>query len=112
VRVSTGTDRRVRPLSTVAQWKAHEWKTWLLCWIPILKGILDGKVLTLLSKFTLGILLVLEDAITQDSLERSRLLLEEFCGNVQKQFGMEQCTFNLHILSHVAYTVRNWGPLW
>lgn len=112
VRVSTGTDRTIRPLNTIAQWKAHEWKTWLLCWIPIFKGILDGEVLTLLSKFTLGILLMLEDRVTREAIEHSRLLLDDFCKNVERHFGFEQCTFNVHILSHVAATVTNWGPLW
>jgi len=66
VKVSSGTDHRVRPLDSVAQWKAHEWKTWFLLWIPILKGNIDFNVNTLLSKFTLGILLLLQDQITHE----------------------------------------------
>jgi len=112
VRVSSGTDRRVRPLNTVAQWKAHEWKTWLLVWIPVLKDNIDYGVLVLLSKFTLGILLLLQDTITIETVDHSRSLLEDFCATVERIFGIEQCTFNVHILSHVATTVRNWGPLW
>jgi len=72
VKVSSGTDRRVRPLDSVAQWKAHEWKTWFLLWIPILKGNIHVNVLTLLSKFTLGILLLLQDKITLEVTSRAR----------------------------------------
>jgi len=99
-------------LTSVSQWKAHEWKTWMLVWIPVLKGNIDFNVLTLLSKFTLGILLLLQDKVTREEIEHSRLLLEEFCSRYELIFGLSQCTFNIHIVSHVAWTVENWGPLW
>lgn len=73
--MSSGTDRRVRNFQSVAQWKAHEWKTWLLLWIPILKGNIDDAVLSLLAKFTLGVLLLLQDSITKEEIVHSRELL-------------------------------------
>lgn len=112
MRVSSGTDRRVRPFESVSVWKAHEWKTWLLVWIPILKGIIDDDVLYLLAQFTLGILLLLQDSITKEEIVHSRELLTEFCERLENFFGIEECTFNVHILSHISTTVENWGPLW
>lgn len=112
IRVSTGTDRRVRPFESVAQWKAHEWKTWLMVWIPVLKGNIDFNVLTLLGKFTLAMYLLLQNSVTREEVEHARLLLQDFCKHFESIFGIEECTFNVHILSHVATTVENWGPLW
>lgn len=79
VKVSSGTNRRVRPLATYKQWKAHEWKTWLLVWIPILKEHVSSGMVQLLSNFTLGILLLMKDTVTRDEVDHSRDLLLLFC---------------------------------
>lgn len=112
VRVSTGTDRNVRGLEDIRFFKAHEWKTWLLFWIPVMKGQLDVRILKHLSKFTLGILLLLQDQITREEVEHAGQLLQEFCQDFEEYFGLENCIFNVHIHSHAAASVEKWGPLW
>jgi len=112
VRVSTGTDRNVRGLEDIRFFKAHEWKTWLLFWIPVMKGQLDPRILKHLSKFTLGILLLLQIEITREQVEHASDLLHEFCEEFEDVFDLENCVFNVHIHSHAAACVKQWGPLW
>lgn len=38
------------------------------------------------------------------------MLLRPF--KVKILYGLDYCSFNIHILSHAAECVRNWGPLW
>lgn len=79
MKVSKGTNRRVRPLTYYKLWKAHEWKTWMFLWLPILKGVVSPGIYELLRKLTIGILLLLEDVINRENLKHSRKLLFQFC---------------------------------
>jgi len=79
VKVSLGTNRRIRPLSCHKIWKAHEWRTWLLVWLPVFKGKVPPGLYKLLSKFTLGILLLLKNNVTREEVENARTLLHSFC---------------------------------
>ena len=58
------------------------------------------------------ITLLHRDTVSQVSIRKAELLLEEFVGKNPQVYGNDICTFNLHQLVHVADSVRQNGPLW
>lgn len=38
--------------------------------------------------------------------------LRKFVRNFEKLYGATNVSFNVHLLMHLAASVRNWGPLW
>jgi hypothetical protein len=105
-------NRSTRDLDEVSYWKANEWKTWLLVCIPILKGILPAPYLDHLTKFVVGLTLLLGDKIELHEIGKAESLLKEFCDEAPTLYGKKVCTFNMHQLNHFASYVRHWGPLW
>ena len=105
----------VRTIDLNNSWTAHEWKTWMLFWVPLLSPIYQKHhpdISELLTNLTLGIILLLGNEITEDTIVRASQLLQSVCENMETCFGIQYCTLNVHILSHLGNTVRNWGPLW
>jgi hypothetical protein len=105
-------NRSTRDLKDIPHWKANEWKTWLIVCIPILKGILKDQYLDHLSKFVMAISIMMGDKISLDDLSFADSLLKKFCNDAPILYGLQVCTYNVHLLNHFAQCVRNWGPLW
>jgi len=125
-------NRPPRSISERAFWKANEWKVcmshntmpkvnlieksifqlWFFSWLPILEEHIPARVLKHLGHLTEGVLILLEDSITDVALNRAENVLKTFCRNQQLLFGEEFCTFNVHLMLHAAQCVRWWGPLW
>ena len=112
VKVPYELNRATRDLSDIAYWKAHEWKTWLMVCVPVLKGVLPEQYLTHLTKFVMGLTLLLGDKVTDDNVKRAEKHLKEYTQEAEVLYGKHVCTFNMHLLTHFADCVRNWGPLW
>ena len=106
------TQRAVRDISDIKNWKAHEWKTWMVICIPILKEFLPLKYIDHLARFVLAFNILLADTITIEEASFAENLLQQFCLEAHAYFGPQFCTFNMHLLLHAADCVRNWGPLW
>lgn len=106
------TQRAVRPITDIKNWKAHEWKTWMIICIPILKGFLPPKYIHHLAKFVVAFNLLLSNEITLEKATLAEDLLTQFCYEAYDYFGPKVCTFNLHLLLHASDCVRKWGPLW
>lgn len=104
--------RTVRELKDVKYWKAHEWKTWMIIAVPLLKGILSDCFVKHFSKFARAIYILSKRTISTEELEISAKLVEEFCNLIPDLYGLSFCTFNIHLASHVVDCVRKWGPLW
>jgi hypothetical protein len=104
--------RSTRDLNDIAYWKAHEWKTWLLVCLPILKGLLPVENLMHLSKLVFGLSLLLTDSVSEQAITTAEKKLKEFTVEAEQLYGKQVCTFNLHLLNHFGNCVRSWGPLW
>ncbi|CAG7785822.1 unnamed protein product, partial [Allacma fusca] len=44
-------------------------------------------------------------------IQTAKTLLYEFASNVESLYGKSFCSFNVHLLTHAADCVENWGPL-
>ena len=48
----------------------------------------------------------------QDCMVNTILILLVYFDTCCKFIGEDACTMNVHMLRHLADSVRNWGPLW
>lgn len=94
--------------------KATELQSWLLYYaFPCLQGILKDEYLENFLCLSEGVHILLSDCITQQSLEKSIDLLDQFYASFQNLYGNGSCGLNIHNTSlHLAEYVKLWGPIW
>ena len=109
---------RFRLLSECTHWKAHEWRNFLNFFsVPILcnlvsENLLEAAVADHWFNFVLGTSLLNKDEITTDDLSLASEALLLFVQSMDKIFGGECCTYNIHMLLHLSDSVQYLGPLW
>lgn len=105
--------RRPRSIYSIKQWKASEWRNWLLYYcLPCLENILKPKYMKHLAKLCQAIYIYNSDSISFSQLQEAQTLLQDFVSDFEVLFGIENMSFNVHLLRHIPTTVENWGPLW
>ncbi|XP_063064685.1 uncharacterized protein LOC134456944 [Engraulis encrasicolus] len=94
-------------------WKASEWRSFLLFYaLPVLSGILPKKYLNNLFLLVFGIYTLLQENIHTVDIDNAEKALKKFVMGFEKLYGRENMTFNVHLMTHISASVRNWGPLW
>ncbi|CAG7718120.1 unnamed protein product [Allacma fusca] len=111
-RVPYDYDRTIRTILHRKFWKATEWRTWMFVSTTILKGILPEVYRSHLLRLSNSLMLLSDEKITPEDLLYCEENLSSFAQQTEVLYGLESCTFNLHILTHAATCVKNWGPLW
>lgn len=105
--------RTPRSITDRKFWKASEWRAFLLFYaLPSLKGILPARFVNHLFLLVFGIYTLLQDKITKSAMFRAELALKKFVIEFQRLYGRDHMTFNIHLLTHIAQSVKHWGPLW
>ena len=105
--------RSPRSVSSMKQWKASEFRAWLLYYcLPVLSGILPPDYIYHLSLLVTAMHILLSDAIRTEDLDKAHEYLTLFYRLVPELYGERVCTANMHILIHLPQFVRDWGPLW
>lgn len=94
--------------------KASELRTWLLFYsLPLL---LDNLPPLFFYHYTLLLVcamhILLQDEIVPSLLDAAEGMLDDFCKLLPELYGVDSCTANAHLLSHLSKYVRLWGPLW
>ncbi|XP_044007480.1 uncharacterized protein LOC122852000 isoform X2 [Aphidius gifuensis] len=105
--------RTPRNLSERRLWKGSEWQDWLIMYSLIcLKGLLKNENFNHLAMLVAAMNILLQDSITQESLEKAEELLIKFVIRYQKFYGKLSMNYVVHLHLHICRSVRNWGPLW
>ena len=105
--------RSIRPLETIAYWKASEFRSWLLhLAIPLLKDHLPAEYLNHLALLVCAIHILLSDHITYSDLFEADRMLKTFYQLLPELYPEEMCKPNAHSLIHTCRFVKLWGPLW
>ncbi|XP_064472537.1 uncharacterized protein LOC135387052 [Ornithodoros turicata] len=105
--------RLPRPLKEWKDWKASEWKNWLLFYAPVtLKGTLPTKYLHHFELLSQSVFTMLRTSVSSDDIDRVNGLLVQFVCDAQLLYGNEFMTFNVHQLLHLPKCVKKMGPLW
>lgn len=105
--------RKPRSLDDVQQWKASEFKSFMLyCSIPVLFGLLPEPYFNHYILLVDSIFVLLGTSITQSDLRRARYMIAQFCSQIEELYGKRFMTFNVHSLGHICNKVEDLGPLW
>lgn len=105
--------RRPRSLDEIAHFKANEFRTLLLYYLPIcLEDLLPKKFIDHLRLLSFSIYTLLKDEITPEELELCEKKLNRFVSLYQQYYGEENMTMNVHLITHIVESVKNAGPLW
>lgn len=105
--------RTPRSLTERKFWKASEWRAFLLFYsLPVLKGLLPARFWNHLFLLVFGVYTLLQDTIMTESILIAELALKKFIIMFQRLYGKNNMTFNIHLLTHTAQSVKQWGPLW
>lgn len=105
--------RKPGPISKRADYKANEYRTLLLYYLRYcLSGLLQKKYIDHFQLLSSSIYILLKDKITVNEISEAELKLNQFANEYEQLYGQYNVTMNLHILRHIAFTVRQLGPLW
>lgn len=56
--------------------------------------------------------ILLPQFVTQDEFNCAELCLVQFVAKVPALYGLEHCSYNCHLLTHLTQSARDWGLLW
>jgi len=105
--------RTPRSIRSMAQWKASEWRNWLLFYsLFVLDGVLPSVYFVHYMLLVQGISMLLSKSLSPHELDTAENYLNMFVREFEVLYGIELMTYNIHLLQHAASSVRDWGPLW
>lgn len=105
--------RNPRRLSERVYWKASEWRAFALLYSPvILRNVLPGLYYKHWMLLACALHILLSQFATQDELNCAELCLVQFVAKVPALYGLEHCSYNCHLLTHLTQSARDWGLLW
>lgn len=105
--------RNARKITDRHSWKANEWLQWLLHYSPVCLGIfLQNEYYDHYYLLVSSITLLLQDEISEDAFESSERMLLQFVERFEQLYGIEEMTYNVHLVSHIVDCSRDYGPLW
>ncbi|XP_046393150.1 uncharacterized protein LOC124161042 [Ischnura elegans] len=105
--------RLPRSIEKKSMWKASELRSWLLYYsTPLLHGKVGDQYFQHWLLLVKAIFMLLKEKITEDELRLAEILLRCFVRITERLYKLQECTYNLHLLTHLASSVRSWGPLW
>lgn len=101
------------PISSRGFMKAREAENWLLFYsVPVLQGIIPEKYYDHWLLLVGAVQLLIDDEVTESDIVEAEGYLELFVRNTNTNYGLFECTYNVHQLLHLGESVRRWGPLW
>ncbi|XP_057335690.1 uncharacterized protein LOC130674389 [Microplitis mediator] len=101
-----------REIDTFNQWKGSELRNWLDYVAPCLDGILQVKYINHFALLSQAIHYLNSDSVTMVDLETAGRLIEKYVTKFEELFGLENMSYNIHLLTHLSTTVKNLGPMW
>lgn len=105
--------RAPRSIHDRKYWKASEWRSFLLFYaLPIMNGILKKKFWNHLFLLVFAMQILIQDAIKVSDVDVAERALRKFVFDFERLYGAANVSFNVHLMAHLAASVRNWGPLW
>lgn len=104
--------RNPRPLKDREKFKASEWRALLVLYGPVvMKDIVPDKYLNHFCLLSCAMHILLQKSITLQQLKFCDDLIVLYCLKYQEYFGVENMTYNIHLLLHVVAAVLNHGPV-
>ncbi|KAE8738510.1 hypothetical protein FOCC_FOCC016008 [Frankliniella occidentalis] len=104
--------RLPRGLKDRENWKASEWRSWLLFYCLVcLQGQLKKKYLIHLAHLCVAVHILLQKSISPSQLKYAEELLIKYVVLYEHYFKDVSMNYCIHLLTHLVEGVRNFGPL-
>ncbi|KAE8742490.1 hypothetical protein FOCC_FOCC011956 [Frankliniella occidentalis] len=104
--------RLPRGLKDRENWKASEWRSWLLFYCLVcLQGQLKKKYLIHLAHLCVAVHILLQKSISPSQLKYAEELLIKYVVLYEHYFKDVSMNYCIHLLPHLVEGVRNFGPL-
>lgn len=105
-------NRPPRTLDDLSHYKASEFATCLLFYLPLLYGILPNQYLMHVCDFSEAMYILYQKEISRQDLQKARSCIRSFVEKFPDLYGQRYMTSNLHNLTHLVDDVENLGPVW
>ncbi|XP_021708622.1 uncharacterized protein LOC110679023 isoform X2 [Aedes aegypti] len=93
--------------------KASDWENMLFHYFyPIVIGILPKTYLDNFMLLSTCIFQLLDTNLTEKTIDMVDIQLKNFVRKFQKLYGEENMYFNVHVLTHLPSSAKNFGALW
>lgn len=113
IKPNSNISRKPRPLSERSKYKANEYRNLLLFYLPhSLQDLLPKKYINNFKLLSSSIYTLLKKEITLEEIDISEIKLHQFADEYELLYGADKVTTNVHLLRHIANSVRFHGPLW
>ncbi|XP_055610963.1 uncharacterized protein LOC129757695 [Uranotaenia lowii] len=105
--------RNARKISDRNSWKANEWLQWLLHYSPVcLKSFLPQEYYDHYYLLVSSITLMVQDEISPETFSICENMLQSFVSQFENLYGIQEMTYNVHLVSHLVDCSKDYGPLW
>lgn len=105
--------RKPRSLEQKSDFKASEYKFLLLFYLPIcLEGCVPKVYVEHVRALSAATYILLKTKISHEEVREAEIMLTKFVKQHQQLFGKQHMVMNVHLLKHLANSVRKLGPLW
>lgn len=105
--------RKPRSLHEKSTFKASEYRSMLLYYLPIcLPGLVQHEYVKHFRILSAAVYILLKADITTEELDEAEKMLNSFVIRHQQLFGKKNMVMNVHLLKHLVQSVRKLGPLW
>lgn len=105
--------RRPRSIFNRADFKANEFRSLLLFYLPLtLPDLLPSKYVKHFQLLSSSIYIYLKKNISIDDFILAASNLNQFVDDYERLYGEENVTMNVHLTTHLSMAVKNLGPLW
>ena len=113
IRPPQGIVNRIRPLSSINNWRAHEFKAFMTYYGPALIDIFAPTEISYLFKLLSEIYFKSNSEFIYDvDIHRLKWCISEFLDKFSAIFGEYMVTINFHELVHIPFCILNHGPLY
>lgn len=113
IKPCTFISRLPRSLNCISKYKASEFRSLLLYYLPVaLRGIQKKKYLDHFLLLSGSIYQLLGTNISNEDIVVAENNLRKFVEQYEEFYGKENMTMNVHLLTHMVFCVKNLGPLW
>lgn len=107
------TVRRPRSIFKRGDFKANEFRSLLLYYLPIaLDGFLENRFIKHFCLLSTATYILSKERVTFDDINQARKQLNEFADSFENLYGKSNVTMNIHLIRHLPNAVENLGPLW
>ncbi|KAF7996964.1 hypothetical protein HCN44_005241 [Aphidius gifuensis] len=113
IKPPTRISRTPRTIQDMSNWTASEWRNWTLFYsLPCLKRVLQPVYFDHFALIVNAAYILNSDSIDEKNLKLAKKQLSKYVEDMATLWGLDSMSYNVHLMTHIADSVRNWGPLW